>query len=1535
MFKNLHLKIFVLFHVCICLHSRAATTLLSPTVNNGGFESGTLGWTLANAGNNSADKWYVGTATFFAGTQSAYISNSNSATANTYTGGTARVQHIYRAVTFPAGEPTITLTFKWKTEGEGAFNDWDNLKVFVSTTAPTAGTENATVDLVGSTWYNLQPTWQSATITLPSALAGTTRNIIFQWKCDGSGAYDPPAAIDDITLITDTTTTGSGCISNTSLFPSSTFTPTCNGINQTITTLGYATEYSMVNVIAGETYTFSSSITTDYLTIANSTGGLPIYASGTTPVIWTSTITGAVRVYNNTNSSCGTSSSSRTRYVKCGTPPPPPSNDNCVNATAFPTVPTDGSCASLTNQSTLGATNSNVTPTGACTSNSGTPDDDVWFKFVATAPTIILNATWVSGSTDVYWQVFSGSCGSTMTSILCTDNNSGGTLTGLTIGQTYYIRLYTYSNSDSTVQNICLQTPSQNDECTGAKPFPIIPSDGSCASLLNQSTAGMSTSNVTPTGACSSNSGYPDDDAWFKFVATASDLVFSATWVSGVTDVYFQVFTGSCNSTMTSLLCTDDNSGGMISGLTVGQTYYIRMYTYFSSNTSTQNLCIYNPCPNGTPANDLPCNAINIPLGTIASGDNSCAFNTGEPTTTPSCWDSYTKNTVWYSFIAPSSGNVKIRTAPGSLRETQIAVYSGTCGSTLTYVNCNDDAPDCGYTTLDISELSLTGLTSGAKYFISVDGNDDSTGTFAITVIDAASSYPASSGQECTVPITVCNSTISVGDPGYQGIGFTCDQNNTNTSGPNCTTGERGAVWYKIIIDNPGTLYFNIIPNDYISGGFAGNETDYDFLLWKINGSGATTCSAINTNGGANTVACNYSYIGVTGLAPSGNAPATFGSGYNASFEPGVTVAAGDIYYLAVQNYSNSTSGFRLDLTSTAAGVVNYGTPPSVTWSGGANTTSWTTIANWGGCTIPTCGINAIVSPSSAFQPMDTAAMGTVVVKNLTVDPGATLTLGANSVIKICESLYNNGTIIADPTSTILFSDDNTTHSLNGTLSGSSSLGNLLITDITGSTNCTVITNTNLELNGSLTTSNATSIFNLNNKDLIIAGNIINAAGSTTFTNTPNSTITFNGSTPQIYSPNQNAATPILTLNNVVMNHTGNGVNISTINTPNMVLGTSGTLTLTQGKIITPNTQEVILTNTANAAVTTGNTSSYVEGNLRRYLAANATGSFDFPVGHATPGYERININFTSAAASSPINLLSRFDPWGGAWPLPGGPGWTECGILYNAPYLDNGYWTINASAATTGLYSTTLYNRSYTNEQTAWSIAKSPSAAPAWALNGTCVLGAPVTAVQRTAMYGFSKFATIQYSVTLPVELISFTGTKQSNDVLLKWITASEKNSDYYIVERSTDGSTFSSIGRVAAAGNSNTTLNYSLIDHQPNLGENYYRLKQVDKDGTVTYSSIILINFDNALKSYIDNVRPSPVNTELFFDFYSPIDDKLLIKLYDNTGRLVIDDIKTVLAGINNINRDMYNFPNGIYILKIFSTNTDYTFTKKIIKD
>lgn len=111
--------------------------------------------------------------------------------------------------------------------------------------------------------------------------------------------------------------TPSGCTTAPNgLYPSAAFTPSCTGSNETIVTDAWGGEYSNVNVIANKQYTFTSSVGTDYITIANSAGTV-VYASGQTPLTWTSGTAGVIRYYLHTNVNCGTQNTARIRSIRC------------------------------------------------------------------------------------------------------------------------------------------------------------------------------------------------------------------------------------------------------------------------------------------------------------------------------------------------------------------------------------------------------------------------------------------------------------------------------------------------------------------------------------------------------------------------------------------------------------------------------------------------------------------------------------------------------------------------------------------------------------------------------------------------------------------------------------------------------------------------------------------------------------------------------------------------------------------------------------------------------------------------------------------------------------------------------------------------------------------------------------------------------------------------------------------------------------------------------------------------------------------
>ena len=108
----------------------------------------------------------------------------------------------------------------------------------------------------------------------------------------------------------------------------------------------------------------------------------------------------------------------------------------------------------------------------------------------------------------------------------------------------------------------------------------------------------------------------------------------------------------------------------------------------------------------------------------------------------------------------------------------------------------------------------------------------------------------------------------------------------------------------------------------------------------------------------------------------------------------------------------------------------------------------------------------------------------------------------------------------------------------------------------------------------------------------------------------------------------------------------------------------------------------------------------------------------------------------------------------------------------------------------------------------------------------------------------GNNYIATLTVTI-LPVELTQFAAKANDESVSIDWSTVSESNSDYFKVERSIDGSNFDAIGKVKAQGNSVEQINYSFIDEDPVQGINYYRLRQVDLDGSFFFSEISPVDY------------------------------------------------------------------------------------------
>ena len=162
------------------------------------FETWPDNWTVVNGA--QTNKWVVGTATAYAGTKSAYISNDGGVS-NVYTITSASIVHLFRDITFAGGASEgYTLKFWWKGQGEYDGDYWDYLRVYVvdPTTVPVAGTEVSSGQ-VGVT-YNMQGTYVEASIAIPGSYTGNTKRFVLSWTNDDNIGTEPPASVDDITI---------------------------------------------------------------------------------------------------------------------------------------------------------------------------------------------------------------------------------------------------------------------------------------------------------------------------------------------------------------------------------------------------------------------------------------------------------------------------------------------------------------------------------------------------------------------------------------------------------------------------------------------------------------------------------------------------------------------------------------------------------------------------------------------------------------------------------------------------------------------------------------------------------------------------------------------------------------------------------------------------------------------------------------------------------------------------------------------------------------------------------------------------------------------------------------------------------------------------------------------------------------------------------------------------------------------------------------------------------------------------------------
>ncbi|MFT3795963.1 T9SS type A sorting domain-containing protein [Flavobacterium sp.] len=506
-------------------------------------------------------------------------------------------------------------------------------------------------------------------------------------------------------------------------YPGTTFTPAeCDGtLVNMITDLGYASEYSVLTVTLGQTYVFSSSIETDFITIS-ADDGVTSAASGVSPLTWVSTIEGEVRFYTHVSSACESSQTFRERNVVCGiasTDQPDYANlqypvSESIMAGQLLTVYgqawepglTDvepglsGQAAGL--QMWVGLNNENNDPSTWT----------YWVPAVHNAGHISNNDEYMA---DIGNNVLPG------TYYYATKwrlNNGPAVYGGITAGGDGGVW-----NGTVYLNGVLTVTAPTNDNF--ANPIAV-----SCDNNYSGLTAAATLDEDTaPDG------GGADLDApnlWYSFTGTGTPQTVTLSLCNSFYDTSVLVYTGSSGA-LSYVAANDDGCGDTTQSFVTFNsdglsTYYITVEGWNVGSTGLFNMQV--SCADvqePAVANQTCALALGLLVdGTTTDSDNSFGDVTA---TQPPCDLFGSIQDVWFSFECPESGTVDCLVTPVNIASLNFNIYSGTCGSLAQVANT------CYSNMEEPVTVNLTGLTVGT-YYIQVWSNTAEQGTFSLRLSD-------------------------------------------------------------------------------------------------------------------------------------------------------------------------------------------------------------------------------------------------------------------------------------------------------------------------------------------------------------------------------------------------------------------------------------------------------------------------------------------------------------------------------------------------------------------------------------------------------------------------------------------------------------------------------------------------------------------------------------------------------------------------------------------------------------------------------
>ena len=467
---------------------------------------------------------------------------------------------------------------------------------------------------------------------------------------------------------------------------------------------------------------------------------------------------------------------------------------------------------------------------------------------------------------------------------------------------------------------------------------------------------------------------------------------------------------------------------------------------------------------------------------------------------------------------------------------------------------------------------------------------------------------------------------------------------------------------------------------------------------------------------------------------------------------------------------------------------------------------------------------------------------------------------------------------------------------------------------------------------------NTATVKNLNigtGKTLSMGSGTLNVAGDFTNNGTFTAeagTVVFNGSETQTIS-----SASALAFNNITFNNS-NGISLGVTPTVN------GTATFTSGIV----TGDVIFD--AAGSAEGANINSYVDGTVTKN---GNDASFIFPTG--SDGV----LGTITASIASGQSATAKFNHKSGGFDQEhdGYPRWWNAADMCGGDpfnHISNfEYWDFNTTANLTNV---TFESKAASADAHFHDPSEYPTSSDGdiiqIAVYNNCwqnigghlemsdenrtITISGVNATRGTTRSGsmITSLGSKSKTIVLPIELTSFTATCDGRSAHVEWTTASERNNDYFSLERSDDAINFTEIARVAGAGNSIEPLNYSYTDYGIHGGDNYYRLVQVDYDGTRTVSDIVVANCIEEQASNPDVLAyPNPFNGELTLVLDNFSNRAATIEVYDMLGKLIYTEKASAPQNSYETILNLSNLPSGAYTVRV--STTDFVINKNVVKN